>query len=143
MKSNVPNHAVHCGSEKLSEHLLQTLDRVVRSHPQDHGWRRPTWTREILVQTMVRKSGVRIHVATMSRALALICARRANPQPRVKCPWSAAVKTRRINALQRRIATLPPGEVAVYEDEVDVHLNPKIGLDGMGFGQQKEAWTPG
>jgi hypothetical protein len=38
---------------------------------------------------------------------------------------------------------LPRDEVAVYEDEVAVHLNPKIGLDWMGHGQQKEAWTPG
>jgi transposase len=131
------------GAEKLSEHFLQILDRVVRSNPQEHGWRRPTWTREILVATLVRQTGVRIHVATMSRALALIRARRANPRPRVKCPWFPAVKTRRINALRRLIAALPPGEVAVYEDEVDVHLNPKIGLDWMGLGQQKEAVTPG
>jgi len=131
------------GVEKLSEHFLQILDRVVRSNPQEHGWRRPTWTREMLVETMVRKTGVRIHVATMSRALALIRARRANPRPRVKCPWFPAVKTRRINALHRLIAALPRGEVAVYEDEVDVHLNPKIGLDWMGLGQQKEAVTPG
>ena len=131
------------GAEKLSEYYLQILDRVVRSNAQEHGWRRPTWTREMFVQTMARKTGVRIHVATMSRALALIRARRANPRPRVKCPWFPAVKTRRINALRRLIATLPHDEVAVYEDEVDVHLNPKIGLDWMGFGQQKGAFTPG
>jgi len=33
--------------------------------------------------------------------------------------------------------------VAVYEDEVDIHLNPKIGLDWMVRGQQKEVRTPG
>jgi len=131
------------GHEKLDADFLGLLDRVVRSNPQEHGWRRPTWTRETLVQTMVRKTGVRIHVATMSRALALIRARRANPRPRVKCPWFPAVKTRRINELRRLIETLPRREVVVYEDEVDVHLNPKIGLDWMGHGQQKEAMTPG
>jgi transposase len=131
------------GGEKLSEHFLQFLDRVVRSNPQEYGWQRPTWTRETLVETLAKQTGVRIHVATMSRALALIRARRANPRPRVKCPWAPAVKTRRINALRRLITALPPGEVAVYEDEVDIHLNPKIGLDWMGFGQQKEAVTPG
>jgi transposase len=131
------------GCDKLDVDFLGLLDRVVRSNPQEHGWRRPTWTRETLVETMVRKTGVRIHVATMSRALALIRARRANPRPRVKCPWFPAVKTRRINELRRLIATLPRSEVAVYEDEVDVHLNPKIGLDWMGCGQQKEAMTPG
>jgi transposase len=131
------------GREKLDADFLGLLDRVVRSNPQEHGWRRPTWTREMLVETMVGKTGVRIHVATMSRALALIRARRANPRPRVKCPWFPAVKTRRINELRRLIETLPRWEVAVYEDEVDVHLNPKIGLDWMGHGQQKEAMTPG
>lgn len=131
------------GPEKLCPDFLGLLDRVVRSNPQEHGWRRPTWTRETLVETMVRKTGVRIHVATMSRALALIRARRANPRPRVHCPWFPAVKTRRINVLRRLLATLPRREVAVYEDEVDVHLNPKIGLDWMGHGQQKEALTPG
>lgn len=131
------------GGEKLSADFLGLLDQVVRSNAQDHGWRRPTWTREMLVATMVRKTGVRIHVATMSRALALIRARRANPRPRVKCPWFPAVKTRRLNALRQLVALLPRHEVAVYEDEVDIHLNPKIGLDWMGKGQQKEAWTPG
>ena len=60
------------GREKLCPDFLAVLDRVVRSNPQAHGWRRPTWTRETLVETMVRKTGVRIHVATMSRALAQI-----------------------------------------------------------------------
>ena len=34
-------------------------------------------------------------------------------------------------------------KVAVYEDEVDIHLNPKIGLDWMVSGQQKQVLTPG
>jgi transposase len=131
------------GSEKLSEHFLGILDGVVRGKALEYGWRRPTWTREMLVITMHRKTGVRIHVATMSRALALIRARRANPRPRVKCPWHPAAKTRRINVLKRLLMTLPRSEPAVYEDEVDIHLNPKIGLDWMGLGQQKETQTPG
>lgn len=131
------------GPDKLSEDFLGLLDRLVRSNPQEHGWRRPTWTRELLVETMARKTGIRIHVATMSRALARIRARRANPRPRVRCPWFPAVKTRRLNVIRRLLASLPKREAAVYEDEVDIHLNPKIGLDWMGKGQQKEALTPG
>jgi hypothetical protein len=34
------------------------------------------------------------------------------------------------------IAGLPRDEAAVYEDEVDIHLNPKIGYDWTGYGQQ-------
>ena len=131
------------GTEKLSEHYLATLDRVVRSCPLDHGWPRPTWTRELLVETLAKKLGVRIHAATMSRALALIKARRGRPKPTVACPLHPAVKTRRLNQIRSLLEKLPRREVAVYEDEVDIHLNPKIGLDWMGLGQQKEAMTPG
>jgi putative transposase len=131
------------GDVKLGEAYLAALDEVVRSRPQEHGWRRPTWTREMLVETLRRRTGVRLHVATMSRALALIRARRGRPRPTVGCPWSKGAKTRRLNALRRLVEALPRREVAVYEDEVDIHLNPKIGLDWMGYGQQKEVETPG
>lgn len=52
-------------------------------------------------------------------------------------------KGRRLAEIRLLLATLPPNHVAVYEDEVDIHLNPKIGLDWMVKGQQKEVVTPG
>jgi transposase len=131
------------GQPKLDDNYLAVLYRVVRGTPPQYGWRRPTWTRELLVETLLRRTGVRIHVATMSRALALVKARRGRPRPTVGCPWAKAAKTRRLNALRGLLATLPRRQVAVYEDEVDIHLNPKIGLDWMGRGQQKEVKTPG
>jgi transposase len=131
------------GSEKLDDNYLNKLHRVVRATPQDYGWRRPTWTRELLVATMARLTGVRIHVATMSRALARIKARRGRPRPTVGCPWAKAAKTRRLRAIGEMLATLPRRARAFYEDEVDIHLNPKIGLDWMVQGQQKKVRTPG
>ena len=131
------------GDLKLDDRYLDALYRVVRGSPQDYGWRRPTWTRELLIETMVRQTGVRVHVTTMSRALALVEARRGRPRPTVGCPWAKAAKTRRLHALRDLVAGLPRREVLVYEDEVDVHLNPKIGLDWMARGQQKEVKTPG
>lgn len=131
------------GTTKLDEHFLDVLYRLVRSSPEAHGWTRPTWTRELLVQTIQRQTGVRIHVATMSRALALIEARRGRPRPTVNCPWSPIAKGRRLAEIRRVLATLPRNHVAFYEDEVDIHLNPKIGLDWMVKGQQKEVVTPG
>src|SRR6516225_8624564 len=119
------------GTPKLEEHYLDALYQVVRSRPQCHGWRRPTWTREMLVETLARQTCVRVHVSTLSRALALIKARRGRPRPTVRCPWSPAARRRRIHALERLLASLPGRHVAVYEDEVDIHLNPKIGLDWM------------
>jgi transposase len=131
------------GETKLTEAYLGILQEVVRSTPANHGWRRPTWTCELLVETLVRKTKVRIHPDTMSRALALIKARRGRPRPRVGCPWHPAAKTRRLNRIRMLLASLSKNEVAVYADEVDIHLNPKIGLDWMGLGQQKEVLTPG
>jgi transposase len=131
------------GPRKLVERYLAALYEVVRSDPTDHGWRRPTWTRELLRETLRYQTGVRIHVATLSVALRRIGARRGRPKPTVGCPWSAQAKTRRLGALRGLVAQLPLDEVAVYEDEVDIHLNPKIGLDWMVRGQQKEVPTPG
>jgi transposase len=131
------------GQEKLDESYLAILYKVVRSNPEAHGWRRPTWTREMLVETMRKKTGVRIHVSTMSRALKQIHARRGKPRPTVGCPWSERAKNKRLRQIQAMLDHLPAGHVAVYEDEVDIHLNPKIGLDWMVSGQQKEVPTPG
>ena len=131
------------GDRKLDEQYLATLHDVVASSPQEHGFRRPTWTREMLVDVLKREIGVEVHIGTMSRALAQIGARRGRPKPTVKCPWTKAAKTRRLRQIDELLSNLPSDEVAVYEDEVDIHLNPKIGLDWMVEGQQKEIITPG
>jgi transposase len=131
------------GERKLDERYLATLYRVVKSKANHHGWRRPTWTREMLVETLRRQTGIRVHVATMSRALAIIHARRGRPRPTVRCPWSKQAKERRLRMIRALGRHLLPGHVLVYEDEVDIHLNPKIGPDWMVQGQQKEVMTPG
>jgi transposase len=131
------------GPGKLKGTFLETLDRLVRSCPQEHGHRRPTWTRVLLVQTLVKLGYPQVHVATLSRALRQIKARRGRPRPTVGCPWEGRRKANRLYRLRRLVRELPADEMAFYEDEVDIHLNPKIGLDWMGSGQQKEVRTPG
>ena len=131
------------GSRKLNDDYLGQLLVLVAGTPQDYGWNRPTWTRELLMLTMARLTGIAIHVTTMSRALAMIRCRLGRPKPIVGCPWPEAAKSRRLNAIRRLIENLPDDEVVLYEDEVDIHLNPKIGPDWMVQGQQKEVMTPG
>jgi transposase len=131
------------GQTKVDEEFLGQLYELVNGSPQDYGYRRPTWTRELLVKVMHEKTGVKVHVTTMSRALAAIGARRGRPKPTVACPWEKAAKQRRLAAIRRMLARLPASEVAFYVDEVDVHLNPKIGLDWMNRGTQKQVLTPG
>jgi transposase len=131
------------GDRKLDEQTLHALHDIVEASPQDYGWRRPTWTRELLVKTLHKQTGVEIHVSTMSKALVLIKARRGQPKPIVHCPWSKRAKNKRLRELEQLEQTLPDKEVLVYEDEVDIHLNPKIGPDWMVRGQQKQVVTPG
>ena len=42
------------GPNKTQGEFLEVLDRLVRSSPQQHGHSRPSWTRELLVRTLVR-----------------------------------------------------------------------------------------
>lgn len=131
------------GERKVTEEFLERLAEVVAGDPQQYGWKRPTWTRELLIQTMARLTGVSVALSTMSRALRQIGARRGRPKPTAACPWPEAEKERRLQEIHALIANLPADEVAVYEDEIDIRLNPKIGQDGMLRGQQQEAPTPG
>lgn len=142
-ESGLPDRREDNGESKLTEHVLADLDRLVRDTPPNYGWPRPTWTRELLGATLRQRTGVRAHGATMSRALALIRARRGLVRPIVGCPWSARPKNRRLRAIRDVLARLPRRHVAVHADEVEVHLHPKIGLDWMAYGQQKQVLTPG
>jgi transposase len=116
---------------------------VVAKSPRNYGYRRPTWTQELLVLVLLKRTGIRVSCTTMSRVLKRLRIRLGRPKPIVGCPWKKARKTRRLRALSRLIAELPQDEVILYVDEVDIHLNPKIGPDWMLRSTQKTVWTPG
>jgi transposase len=137
------DHREDNGQVKLDEHFLADLYDLVDGSPQDRCYRRPTWTQELLCRVMQEKTGVKVHRATMSRALAMIRARLGRPKPTVGCPWPKRRRNKRLRELRRLVESLPDNEVAVYLDEVDIHLNPKIGADWMNRGKQKEVLTPG
>lgn len=131
------------GPLKLDEHYLQTLYEVVARRPTDFGFTRPTWTCELLAKVMQLRTSVRVHRGTMSRALRQIGARRGRPRPTVQCPWSSSARKRRLASIRAIREGVRRNEVVLYADEVDIDLNPKIGLDWMNQGQQKEVLTPG
>jgi transposase len=131
------------GHPKVTETYVNVLIAVVAHQPPDCGYRRTTWTLELLVDCMKKFTGIEISTTTMGRLLKSLRIRRGRPRPIVACPWPKTRRTRRIRAIRRLIETLPPDEVAVWEDEMDVDLNPKIGPDYMLPGQQKLVLTPG
>lgn len=63
------------GQSKVNERYLATLREVVDQSPEDYGYARPTWTRELLAKVMHTLTGILIHVSTMSRALRQLNAR--------------------------------------------------------------------
>jgi transposase len=87
-------------------------------------------------------TGVRVSDTTVGRMLAERGIRWGVARPTVAFPW-AQRRRRQLRAIERHLATLPANEEAFYEDEVDIHLNPRIGRDSMLPGTQKEVLTPG
>jgi transposase len=137
------DHREDNGESKVTEEYEGVLLTVVGGFPHHYRYRRPTWTQELLILVLKERTGIKISCTTMSRLLKRLRIRLGQPKPIVGCPWKKARKNRRLRALRRLIEELPEDEVILYVDEVDIHLNPKIGPDWMLPGSQKTVWTPG
>jgi transposase len=131
------------GQVKADETCHAVLVQLLEGTPQDCGWARPTWTRELLARQLEAETGVAVAVCTISRMLCRLGARKGRPRATVGCPWPKKKRLRRLRQIQKLLEDLPADEVAVYEDEVDIHLNPKIGPDWMLPRTQKTVDTPG
>lgn len=131
------------GEPKVTGEYECQLLAAVSGSPQDYGHRRPTWTQELLIKVLAKQTGIRISRTTLSRLLKAMGARLGRPKPIVGCPWKKVRRQRRLRVIRRMIEGLPKNEVVLYVDEVDIHLNPKIGADWMLRGTQKQVLTPG
>lgn len=109
--------------------------------PQDFGFFRSRWSCGLLALLLWEREGIRLRAETVRRGLVRMefVWRRPRPVVGPRDPQHAA-KVRRI---QRLIANLPAGETAVFQDEADLHLNPKIGGCWMVRGEQAQVVTPG
>lgn len=131
------------GQAKVNADMLQALSELVAGVPEEFGWQRTNWTRELMAEAVELFTGERVSVTTVSRMLEQLNARWGMARPTVLCPWSRQRRSRRVRRIMSVIENLPAGQVAYFEDEVDIHLNPKIGRDWMLPGQQKVIVTPG
>ncbi len=57
------------GDAKVTEEYEADVDEVVAKSPRNYGYRRPTWTQELLVLVLAKRTGIRISCTTMSRVL--------------------------------------------------------------------------
>ena len=131
------------GARKVDARFKEELERVLLSVPTEFGWQRTTWTRELLGRELERRRLPRVAACTMGRALCAIGARLGMPKPTVACPWDSARRKRVLARLRRLARTATAAEPVFFEDEMDVHLNPKIGRDWMPKGHRRYVLTPG
>jgi len=114
---------------------------VAKQTPEDFGFFRSRWSCETVAHILAFEHGIRVSVETVRRVLHRLGYVWRRPRPVVgPVDPDHAVKRQ---AIQELLRTLPADEVAVFQDEVDVHLNPKIGSAWMPRGRQAEVVTPG
>jgi transposase len=131
------------GRAKVDERFRRRVMRLLRRTPQSFGWCRPTWTRELLCAEMTRQDFAQVAVCTMGRVLSDVGARLGVARPFVACPWPRARKEAVVDMLRAIAACSSDQEPVFYADEVDIHLNPRIGRDWMLRGHQRRILTPG
>lgn len=121
--------------------LLCVLRWLTCCTPRDFGFFRSRWSCEALAHVLAWERGVRLSGETIRRGLHRLGYVWRRPRPVVGLTDPEhTVKLRRI---RRLLDSLPADETAVFQDEVDLHLNPKIGSMWMKRGEQATVETPG
>ena len=131
------------GRRRSGVHVWATLvvRWVLTVPPADFRFARSRWSCEAAAVVLREDFRARVGRETVRlwlRSAGLVW-RRPRPTIRPKDPDREA-KLRTLRAL---LKGLPADETAVFMDEVDVNLNPKVGCQWMRRGQQATVETPG
>jgi len=114
---------------------------VLTRRPSEFGFARSRWSCEAVAVVLREDHATPVSREAVRRWLreAGLVWRRPRPVLRPKDPRREA----KLAALRALLGALPADETAVFMDEVDVNLNPKIGRMWMRRGQQSPVETPG
>jgi transposase len=125
------------GNASLRRSLLALLGKP----PAAYGWCRTRWSCATLALTLAARRGWHVSTETVRRWLHRLgwCWKRAKLVAKDNDPERAA-KLARIRLLWE---TLQPRQALLFADELDIHLLPKSGYQGMPKGTQVEVLTPG
>jgi transposase len=133
------------GAEEQSFTVAYWLIVVVRwllqNTPRDFDFFRTRWSCGLLALLLWEREGIRLSAESVRRGLHRMEFVWRRPRP-VVGPRDPDYEAK-LRKIRRLLANLPVDETAVFQDEVDVHLNPKIGSQWMVRGQQAEVVTPG
>ena len=117
------------------------VEWVTKTAPRDFGFLRSRWCCEAVALVMFREHGVAVSRETVRRWL-----RRGNlvyRRPRPILGPTDDEREAKLDRLRTLLAGLPDDETAVFQDEVDINTNPKIGSMWMVKGRQATVVTPG
>lgn len=120
---------------------LLLVQWVTTLTPREFGYCRSRWSCATLALVLYDEGRVRASAETVRRTL-----RRANlvwRRPRPVLGPADAHRRWKLRKLRELLRDLPPDEAAVFQDEVDLNLNPDIGCMWMRRGEQAEVVTPG
>jgi putative transposase len=123
------------------EWLPTVKEWLMDATPQDFGYFRQRWTCAMLAEVLRWEKDIDVSAETVRRGLHRTGYVWRRPRP-VVGPTDPEY-AEKIQGLSELMATLPDDETVVFEDEVDIHLNPKIGSCWMPRGEQSEVVTPG
>jgi transposase len=131
------------GRKRSSVHLWAKLvvRWVLTLSPAEFRFARSRWSCETAAVVLREDYRVTVGRETVRRWLreADLVWRRPRPTIRPKDPD----REKKLRALRALLKGLPAGETAVFMDEVDVNLNPKVGCMWMRRGEQAAVETPG
>ena len=121
--------------------LAQVVAWVTEHTPRAFGFFRSRWSCERVVLLLWRQHRLEVSRESVRRLLHQAGVVWRRPRP-VLQRWDPR-RDEIYQQLRQLLLKLPEDETVVFEDEVDVQLNPKIGCMWMLRGWQAEVITPG
>ena len=117
------------------------VEWVTKHKPRDFGFLRSRWCCEAVALLMLSVHHVEVSRETVRRwpHRGGLVYRRPRPILGPTDPERQA----RLDALRTLLAGLPADETAVFQDEVGINTDPKVGSMWMRRGEQAEVETPG
>jgi len=126
---------------KVTDALCARLIELVEDNPQQYGWARSRWSSELLAEQLEQEGLGRLHASTVRRLLGQLDIVYRRPAPYIT--RTDPQKQEKLAAIEQLLADLPADEVAVFEDEVDINLLPKMGPQWTRKRVQPQVPTPG
>lgn len=117
------------------------VEWVTTKTPRDFGFLRSRWCCEAVAVMMRQHHHIEVGRETVRgwlRRGGLVYRR-----PRPVLGPTDEQREQRLAGLRKLLAGMPADETAVFQDEVDINTNPKIGSMWMVRGEQAEVQTPG